>query len=146
VEGNRFGALVQLVEDVGKKNHYLDSNRHNRQFVGRVSMPVAAFAERISEMGFEENPLADFKQVRSSWRLAQIGTDAAQQLHTVMYDSEDMNNSQVDTTYVYAHEEPAWDVHPILHLRGRQKNGPKGVRLMRRLLDENGIHYKSIRP
>jgi len=148
----KFGLITQLLEDVTGHHFYVKSETHNNQFVGRVQMNEEEFEKTLHDMGFDRNPLSSLKSLgegevrEGSWR--KVGFDDApeMQLHVVLYDGEPIDNAQVDVTYVYAHWELQWDLHPWAHYRGKRVNGPEGVRRMKRLLDEQGVGYEPIRP
>jgi len=149
----KVGLATQLIEDVTGRYYYVKSETHNNQFVGRVPMCEEDFEKELTDMGFVRNPLSSWKSLGStgeseegSWRKTGFDDAPAFQLHVILYDGEPINNAAVDVTYVYAHWELAWDVHPIKHYRGVDANGPEGVRRMKRLLDEHGVDYKPIRP
>jgi hypothetical protein len=149
----RLGYVVQFVEDVTGRPFYVESEIHNNQFVGRVPVDVETFEKRLDEMGFERNPLASWKSLAStgeheegSFRLVGVGGDESMQLHVILYDGNKIDNPTTDVTYVYAHIELRWDVHPIAHYRGKRADAQKGVKEMKRLLDERGITYEPVRP
>lgn len=141
----KIGLVTQLIEDVTGADYYVESTTHNNQFVGRVPMCEEEFEKELSGLGFTRNPLSSWKSLES-WRKVGFDDSPEMQLHVVLYDGEPMDNAAVDVTYVYAHWEIAWDVHPIAHYCGKRVNGPEGVRRMKKLLDEHGIGYEPIRP
>lgn len=149
----RLGLMTQFIEDVTGERYYVNSTTHTNQFVGRVGMCEEVFEKRLTEMGFVRNPLASWKRLgttgereEGSFRKIDFDESPDMQLHVILYDGEPINNAAVNVTYVYAHWEYRWDVHPIRHLRKKELSGPDGVRKMKKLLDENGINYEPIRP
>jgi len=151
----RFGGvLTQFIEDMTTCRYYVDSGTHNKQFVGRVPICMRDLEERLSDLEFKRNPLASLKRSESdydnfeegSWRKVGFEDHPKMQLHVILYDSNAIDNRDDDMTYVYAHWEYRWDVHPIRHFRGKNASGPEGVRRMKKLFDENGINCKSVRP
>jgi hypothetical protein len=149
----KTGLVAQYLEDTFGGVYYTTSTIHKNQFVGRVDMNIEAFEEALHEMNFKRNPLASYKRL---WESDDVWEDGSWrklydehpdwQLHTVIYDSNSIDNVERDATYVYAHWEKRWDTHPVQHYRGVGMNGPAGVRRMKRLFDEHGIESKPIRP
>jgi hypothetical protein len=149
----KLGEITQFIEDITGAYYYVKGETHNNQFVGRVPLGEESFEKELSEMGFERNPLASWKRLASTGEqeegsFRKIGFDKHpdKQLHVVLYDGKKINNAEVDVTYVYAHLEYRWDTDPIKHYRSVEMSGPDGVRMMKKLLDENGIMYEPIRP
>lgn len=147
----KLGVLVQLLHDLFGVDLYVQSETHNNRFVGRVPMPEEEFEEVLHDLGFERNPLASLKSLRSgeveegSWR--KVGFEESEmQLHLVLYDGEPMRSGDAGYTYLYAHWEYRWDIHPWKHYRGHDLNGPEGVRRMKKMLDEYGVNHEPIRP
>lgn len=148
----KLGTVTQLLEDLTGSSFYVTARTSDRQFVGRVEMNEESFEERLHEMGFERNPLAALKRLRSSeveegsWRKVGYDEYPNKQLHVIIYDGSDINDAQTGYTYIYAHWEYRWDTHPIKHYRGVDLSEDEGVRRMRALLNKNGIMYHCIEP
>lgn len=150
----KLGYITQLVEDVTGADLYVQSETHQNQFVGRVPLDEESFEKELDTMGFERNPLASLKHLRSdqtnaeegSWRKVGFDDEPAMQLHIVLYDSNHIDNQYEDYTYVYAHWEYRWDTDPLKHYRGDNFNAGEGVRRMKKYLDEEGISYELVRP
>lgn len=115
------------------------------QFVGYVEMGEEEFEEELHEMGFERNPLAYWKYIpgvgeeQGSWRK----NDGKWQLHVILYDGHpnEPHEDHGPRTYVYAHWEYRWDVHPIKHIRGIDQDRTKGINEMRRELQMASIPF-----
>lgn len=147
----KLGVVAQFLEDATGDDYFVMSETHNSQFVGRVPMACEDFEEKLHGMGFTRNPLSSLKQRGSgeteegSWRL--IAEDCPKfQIHVVLYDGSDVNNAETGVTYVYAHWEYRWDVHPLKHYWAEGYDSAKGRKRMARLLDDNGIEHEPIRP
>lgn len=119
------------------------------QFVGVVDMPVEDFEDELHKMGAERDVLAYWKYVPGmggedgSWRFL----DGDYQIHVILYNGHPDKSTQ-DTegkTYIYAHWEDRWDVHPLMHLREVHMNVQKGVNQMRTKLNLASIPYKNDR-
>lgn len=149
-----LGLLTQFLEDVTGKRFYADSEKHNEQFVGRVPMPEREFEQELRDLGFERNPLAEWKHPFSepdnyeeaSFRKVDWSDYPQMQLHAILYDGFNMSVGEDGYTYVYAHWEYRWDIDAWKHFRRSHYSGPIGVRKMKSLLDEAGIGYEAIRP
>jgi hypothetical protein len=114
-------------------------------------MPEEKFEKVLDDLGFERNPLASLKTLAStgeteegSWRHVENGSEY--QLHVVLYDGSNVQNADTNCTYVYAHWEYRWDVHPWKHYRGVNYDADTGVKKMKKRLDEYGVNYEPIRP
>jgi len=149
----KLGVFTQLLEDITGDYYYVESKTHNNQFVGRIDMPEEDFEAELHEMGFERNPLAAWKHLGSgeheegSWRkVGYEGEDQKMQLHVILYDGDKMQNADSGVTYVYAHWELRWDSDPMGHYRGKIYEPGTGVKMMKDLLDQNGISYTLERP
>lgn len=145
----KIGVIFQFLEDVTGKPFYATSKTHNRQFVGRVSMNEERFEKELEAMGFVRNPLASLKRLAStreveegSWR--RVNGD--RQLHVILYDGEKIPDADSGYVYIYAHDEYRWDRYPVKHYLAKDFRPEAGVKEMKRLLDENGIDYKLLRP
>jgi hypothetical protein len=147
----KLGVVTQLAEDLTGTDLYVTGDTHSNQFVGRVPMPVENFEKVLHELGFHRNPLASLKSLSSgeqeegSWRKIGFDGHPKMQLHVILYDGNTIEEGESDYTYVYAHWEIRWDVHPIKHYRGVDFNAHAGVSRMKNLLDEHGVVYEPIR-
>jgi tRNA splicing ligase len=119
------------------------SKQQADQFVGYVKMGEEEFEKRLHDMGFHRNPLSYWKKVskklggeEGSWRKV----EDEWQLHLILYKDDEHDEER---TYLYAHWEYRWDVHPIKHLRGKKINVTKGVNEMRRELLLANIEWYS---
>lgn len=149
----KLGAVAQLIEDVTGGHYYVRGETHNNQFVGRIPMSEEEFEKELHDLGFHRNPLSAWKTLNStgeteeaSFRKIGFEDSPKYQLHVVLYDGSNIQNAETDHTYVYAHWEYRWDIHPIKHYRGENKSGSKGVQKMKNMLDAEGIVYELIRP
>jgi len=150
----KLGVIAQHLSEKSDKPIYVSYDLHNREFVGRVPMNEESFEKKLDEMGFERNPIAALKTLEStgeleegSWRKVYPEEHPDWQLHVILYDGEKQHNAgDTGYTYVYAHWELRWDTKPWKHYRGVKYNPDKGVKKMKKLLNENGIDHKPIRP
>lgn len=131
-----------MVEAFSGGRYYKESGKHNRQFVGRVSLSGDELKKAFEQMGFTEKPLATRKSFRAvreqSWRRVEESSDM--QLHAIVYDASG------DYSYIYAHWEYRWDLSAWKHIRGHDFDADKGVKKMKELLNQNGINFEPIRP
>ena len=148
-----FGKIVQAINEAIGTELYVHSHSRNHEFVGRVPMSEEDFEEYLHEWGFERNPLAALKYrlqhsdvEEGSWRKIGFEDDPEYQIHVILYDGSQINNANDGETFVYAHWEYRWDVHPIKHYRGINIDENKGVKMVRDLLDEADIDYEYVQP
>lgn len=148
----KIGKVVQAFNERYRQNLYVTGKSRNQELVGRVPMGEEEFEEVLSELGFERNPLASLKTRRGdeieegSFRKIYPSEYPEWQLHVVIYDGSQINNANTGETFVYAHWEYRWDVHPWKHYRGHDFNPDKGVKLMKKYLNEVGVNFEPIQP
>jgi hypothetical protein len=123
--------LFESIERLFLSDHYKDSSLHSEEFVGMISMTVEEFAIKM-----EEN---DFDKVNSTW----VKNTENGQLHVFCYDGRDINSGENGSSYVYAHLEEPWRLGSIPK---PDKNGPKGSKELKKIMDEIGVNYEPIRP
>lgn len=149
----RLGIVTQFLEDITGSPYYTTSETHNNQFVGRVSMREEVFEEFLHDAGFDRNPISSYKHLESdpdnyeegSWRNTSLADDG-RQLHLIFYNGNNIKHAENDHVYIYAHTEYRWDEHPVKHYWGAEINGQEGVRLVKDILDQQGVTYDLIRP
>jgi hypothetical protein len=149
----KLGAIVQFLDELTRRELYVTSVSRNKEFVGAVQMGEEAFEKYLHKRGFERNPLASLKTIEStdekedgSWREINPDGEKEFQLHVTFYDGKKIQNSDSDTVYIYAHYEYRWDVAPIKHYKAIDMDRKRGVELMRKYLDEDGVNYKFEQP
>lgn len=146
----KIGAIVQLYNDITGSAYYAETKTHGNQFVGRVAMSEDEFEKVLHDGGYERNPLSSWKrlattdeEMEGSWRKV---LDDDFQIHVVLYDGSKIHNANTGYTYIYAHKEYRWDVHPVKHYNGVKFNAGDGVRKVKDFLDQRGIPYDLYRP
>jgi len=148
----RLGIIAHALEELTGREYYVRGETHVRQFVGRVPMAQEAFESVLEDESFHRNPLASLKSRQDgeieegSWRKINIDKQPEKQLHVVLYDGSKIDTAEPEHTYVYAHIEYRWDVHPIKHYRGHELNAAEGVKMMKTILNDRGVSYEPIRP
>lgn len=149
----KIGAFFQFLNDITGSDLYATSESRRRQFVARVDMGEEEFEKVLHRMGFERNPLASLKSVvdtseteEGSFRKIYPEEHPEWQLHAILYDGSNVQNANTGETFIYAHWEYRWDVYPWKHYRGHKFNADKGVRRMRKYLNEEGIDYELTQP
>lgn len=147
-----IGVLVQFINETFRQELYVTSESRRNQFVGRVKMDEEEFEEVLHDNGFERNPLASLKNrfggevEEGSFRKLYPEDDDRFQLHVILYDGSEIQNANTGETFIYAHWEYRWDVHPWKHYRGYDLDADEGVRKMRKILRIEGIDYEFIQP
>ena len=150
-----LGYIVQGINELTRGGFYVTSETDSTEFVGRVEMSEEEFEIKLQEMGFERNPLAALKRLKSdplekeegSFRKVDFEDYPRKQLHVICYDGKHINNAESGYTYVYAHWEFRWDTDPIRHYQGAgTMHDAIGVKRMKALLDEANIRYTDDRP
>lgn len=147
---------------------YVQGVTSRDQFVGIVHRTESQFERDLNTLNFESNPLAAWKKLydtdvyeTGSYRLPTDNTrghgvseelqtflDANavawapdMQLHVVIYQLD--TNS--DTIAVFAHYEPSWSTHPLVHYRSTHVYADLGREMMRTMLhDHYGEQYGSL--
>jgi hypothetical protein len=148
----KLGIFVQLLEDITGDNYYVQSTTNKYEFVGSVDMPEEEFEQVLHDLNFVRNPLAAWKHLFNDKTEHEEGSfrwippedsdlNSKFQLHVIIYDGQPVQNSDSDTTFVFAHWEYRWDVHPIKHYRGVDSDAQRGVELMQQKLNEVGVGY-----
>lgn len=148
-----LGYVSLFFEEATGENYYVMSETRDNQFVARVPMGEEEFEECLHEMGFERNPMASLKSharteevEEGSFRKIGYEDHPKYQLHVILYDGNEIPNAKNGHTFVYAHWELRWDVHPIRHYRGENASVKEGVTRMRRLLEDHGAPYDEVQP
>lgn len=133
-----IGRIAELIEERRGRPYHQDSTKHNTEFVGRIPITVGEFEAALHKNGFDRVSYGPER----SWARS-IGDE---RLHIVFYGDESVETRVSGYTYVYAHVEIKPTVAPLRHLRNDSRNGPLGVKKVKKLLDENGIAHEPIRP
>lgn len=150
----KLGIVAHHLNTITKKNYYVEADTHKERFVGRVEMGEEEFEKVLHDLGFERNPLAAWKHLETdadnyeeaSFRKIGFEDEPRKQLHVVLYDGANVDDSPDEYTYVYAHFEYRWDTNPIKHYRGHEVESKRAVKRMKWMLDGQGIEWDGIRP
>lgn len=150
----KLGVIAQFLQDVTGDRYYVTSEANRNELVGRVPVQTEEFEEMLHEWGFRRNPLASLKHLSTdedewesgSWRKIGYEDHPEMQLHVIYYNGNKIEGAADDHTFIYAHWEVRWDVHPLKHYWGYGFDADEGVRRMKDILDQNGVPYKEVRP
>lgn len=121
--------VFNKIEEMVLNTHYTDSSLHRDEFVGRVKKDD--FLSVIEKSEFETIGGDYIKQFNEK------------QLHLFSYDGSEIKSGDDGYTYLYAHYENKWGTGELLT---PEKNGPEGVRRIKKMLNENGVNYEPVRP
>jgi len=114
------------------------------EYVGAVAVDEAVLERELVGLGFRRNPVAAYKRLgttgrrsEGSWVLLPEDShrvDEGLQLHLTLFPS--VVDGWIE---LYAHLEDDWRHRPLAHLRGTNLDRDAGVRLARRVLDDESF-------
>ncbi|MFC6941865.1 hypothetical protein ACFQE8_18100 [Salinirubellus sp. GCM10025818] len=133
-------SLGPHIDAVARKLGRVQYRIRPSEYVGTVTLDIADFEERLSEIGFEWDPVSLYHRTPSgthtngSW-VYRSSRLADRQLHVILFAQA---RDQID---VYAHEEFSWIRHPLKHARHERIRREEGAREMHRVLDRMSVDY-----